>query len=199
MKIISISGASGSGKTTLANILTSFNPKATLISLDNYYLNKEEQIIKNGFFDFDHPESFDYVLMIKNIKELTETGRTEIPQYCFDKQDRVGYKTVTSDKLLIIEGIYANKLLVNECSMSVYIDIDSDLALIRRIRRDMKNRNRTLDSILDQYLDFVRPAYIKYVQDMKLYAGKVIQNNGLEDDLNNIAIELYREIGSENG
>ena len=199
MKIISISGASGSGKTTLANLLISFDSKATLISLDNYYLNKEEQILKNGFFDFDHPESFDYELLMKNIRELTSVGTTQIPQYCFNNQDRIGYKTIKSNNLLIIEGIYASKILVNECSMNIYVDIDLDLALIRRIKRDMNNRNRTLDSILNQYLDFVRPAYIKYVQDMKLNANKVIQNNGLENDLNDLAIELYKEIGNKNG
>ncbi len=199
MKIISISGASGSGKTTLAELFMSFDSEATLISLDNYYLNKEEQINKNGFCDFDHPESFDYELLMKNIEELANTGTTQIPQYCFDNQDRVDYKTIKGDKLLIIEGIYANKLLLNEGFMSIYVDVDLDLALIRRIKRDMSNRNRTLDSILNQYLGFVRPAYINYVQDMKFNASNIIQNNGLENDLNDIAIQLYEKIGKKNG
>ncbi|RLA83992.1 MAG: uridine kinase [Epsilonproteobacteria bacterium] len=198
MKIILISGASGSGKTTLANLLVKLDNNIKLISIDNYYLNKEEQIKKNGFCNFDYPDSFDCELLIKNINELTSIGTTQIPQYCFDNHDRIGYKKFNSGKILIIEGIYAGKLLANKNYMNIYVDIDLDLALIRRIKRDMNSRNRTLDSILDQYLEFVRPAYIKYVKDMKLSATTIIQNNGLKYELNDIAIELYDKIRKEN-
>ena len=199
MKLISISGASGSGKTTLANLLTTFDTSVILISMDNYYLNEKEQIKKNGFCNFDHPSSFDYELLIRNIKELSSIGTTKIPQYCFEKRDRVGYKTINTQELLIVEGLYASKLLLAESNMSIYIDIDLDLALIRRIQRDLNHRNRTLESVIKQYLDFVRPAYIEYLKDIKLNVTKVIQNNGLENDLGYIAMKLNKEIGKING
>ncbi len=177
MRIITLSGASGSGKTTVAKFIHEQNENSILLSLDNYYLNSDEQFKKNGFVDFDHPKSLDSELLKKNIDELKKLGRTKIPKYCFEKRDRVGYEETIVKDLLIVEGLYASYFILNESKINVFINVDLDIALLRRIHRDIAERNRTIESITEQYLKYVRPAYLEYIQGMKSISDLVITNN----------------------
>jgi len=188
MKLVAIAGGSGSGKTTLAQYLLKQNPTNTLlISLDNYYLNKDEQIKQNGFCNYDHPLALDKKLLLKNIEELKTFGETKIPQYCFKKRDRTGYLTVKRCDIIIIEGLYAVDFLKDFDVFKIYVEAENDLLLARRIQRDIENRNRTIDNILRQYFDEVKPAYEMFISSQKIDSNLVIANNKkLEKFLNKI-------------
>lgn len=178
MKIIAIAGGSASGKTTLASHIVGINPsKSLLVSLDDYYFNKEEQIAKNGFCNFDHPLAFDRELLLNNIEGLYNTGQANVPKYCFKSRKRVGYHIIQKPKIMIIEGLYVIEFLKKIKIMSIFLEADSDLVLARRIKRDLKERNRKLESILEQYFNEVKPAYKKYIVNQKLIANVIVKNN----------------------
>jgi len=176
--IIAIAGGSGSGKTTLSNYIFEQNHnKSLLISLDNYYLNKEEQIKKNGFCNYDHPLSLDKDLLLKNLHELETIGETLIPQYCFKERNRIGYEKIITKDLIIIEGLYAINYLKAIESIKIFVDADSDLLFARRLKRDIKSRDRSFDEIFEQYFNEVKPAYKKYILKQKEHSKFIINNN----------------------
>ena len=189
MKIIAISGGSGSGKTTLAKKLKDkYNNNSLLISLDNYYINQETQILNNGFCNFDHPLSLDKELLLKNLNELNNNKKTKIPIYCFKKRDRIGYTEIYKKEYVLVEGLYAIEFLKNISHKSIFIYSDDDIMLARRISRDIKNRNRDLNSILMQYFEFVKPAYSQFILEQNRMASTVIENNyqNIEDFIHKI-------------
>ena len=147
MNIITFSGASGSGKTTIAKYIHEKRKNSLFVSLDNYYLNKEQQVKKNGFVDFDNPASIDVDLLKKNILELEQEGKTKIPIYCFIKRDRIGYKEIFKKDLLILEGLYASYFRLDNVKLNIFINVDLDIALLRRLKRDINERNRSFDDI----------------------------------------------------
>jgi uridine kinase len=177
MKIITISGASGSGKTTLAHYIHNSIANSLFLSIDRYYLSKAEQIEKNGFFDFDDPASLDLPLLKKHLSELKSNGSANVPIYDFTISARAGYEEIHSDGLIIIDGLFAGSLLKDISDLDIFVDVDLDLALLRRIDRDMKERDRTLDSVTEQYMRDVRPAFFKHIKPIKSSADIVISNN----------------------
>jgi uridine kinase len=177
-------------------MLKELSPGTTIVSLDDYYLSEEQQIVNNGFCNFDHPDSCDYQLLIDNINELKRYEKTHMPKYCFKSKSRVGYEEISASGILIVEGLYASKLLKNISDFNIFVDVDLDLGLIRRIKRDIYSRGRELDEILEQYMRFVRPAYFKYVQNMKLDSDKIVCNNGLHNEFKSIALELDKQLNN---
>jgi len=183
MKIITISGASGSGKSTLANYIHNSTPDSLLLGIDRYYLSKKEQIAKNGFINFDYPTALDVELMKENIKLLQRDGEATVPLYDFTVSKRSGYETVTAKNHIIIDGLFAGTLLQDTSNLDIFVDVDLDLALLRRIERDMNERGRTLDSVKKQYMTDVRPAYFKHIKQIKETADIVLTNNHSTDQL----------------
>jgi uridine kinase len=176
--IIAIAGGSGSGKSTLSNYIFEQNHnKSLLIPLDNYYLNKEEQIKKNGFCNYDHLLSLDKDLLLKNLHELETIGETLMPLYCFKERDRIGYEKIINKDLIIIEGLYAINYLKDIESIKIFVDADSDLLFARRLKRDIKSRDRSIEEIFEQYFNEVKPAYKKYILKQKEYSKFIINNN----------------------
>jgi len=179
VKVVAIAGGSGSGKTTLGSYIVEQDPLVSLlISLDNYYLNKDEQIIRNGFCNFDHPLALDKELLLSNLKELDSNYETNIPKYCFRRRDRVDYQKVKKPSIVVIEGLYAIEFLKEIEAAKIFVEADSDLLLARRIKRDLKNRGRSLDNIFEQYFSEVKPAYDNYIVHQKNIANFLIKNNG---------------------
>ena len=183
MNVITISGASGSGKTTLAEYIHLSTPGSLLLSLDRYYLSKKEQIEKNGFCNFDDPSAIDDNLLKLHLTELKSSGRTSVPVYDFTISERAGYEEVSASGLIIVEGLFAGSLLPIESDLKIFVEADLDLALLRRIKRDMTERGRTLESVTEQYINFVRPAYFKYVEQIKSNADHILINNGSTEQL----------------
>ena len=177
MKVITISGASGSGKSTLANHIHQSTPGSLLLSIDRYYLSKAEQIERNGFFNFDYPSALDVDLMHSHLHNLKKDGQTEVPIYDFTISERAGYETVEAENHIIVDGLFAGSLLGDISDFDIFVDVDLDLALLRRIERDMQERGRALESVTEQYMKDVRPAYFKHIKSIKEDADMVIENN----------------------
>ncbi len=190
-KIIIIAGASGSGKTTLAYQLQQWLNQyfsadvCGLISEDHYFndfshLSFEERAALN----FDHPAALDHDLLYEQLSQLTKGQTVEIPQYCFKTHSR---KKEVEKKhavpFLILEGIHTfyHEKIKNFSDFKIYVDTDGDLCLARRIARDINERARTLESVITQYFETVKPMYEKYTLPQLIHADMVI--DGAEDIL----------------
>ena len=179
--VIGICGGSGSGKTTLIqNLLVEPPCPFTILSLDSYYhdlahLPPEERRLVN----FDHPDSLDTGLYAEHLSRLSQGKAIDIPLYDFATHTRCGTKTIEPRSLIICDGtlilaIPAIPAIREQFDLSIFIDTPDDVRLIRRIQRDLIERGRTLDSILDQYLATVRPMHHEFIQPSKQWADLVL-------------------------
>ena len=190
--LIGIAGGTGSGKSTVAKEIFKFIDKddVTVIEQDSYYkdqshLSFEERIKTN----YDHPLAFDNALLIQHLKDLMSGKPIEKPIYDFERHNRKKEtQLVKPKKIIILEGILilAEKEIRDLLDIKLFVDTDSDVRLIRRILRDIKERGRTLDSVILQYLDTVRPAHLQFVEQTKRYADIIIPEGGY----NKVAIDL---------
>ena len=181
--VIGISGGTGSGKSTITDaIQKKVKSNITLIPQDNYYknfgqLSPEERAKIN----FDHPASFDNELLIEHITLLKKRIPIEMPIYDFKKHARTK-TTITKlpSKIIILEGIliFENAKLRDLMDIKIFVDTDADLRILRRINRDMVERGRTLESIIEQYQSTVRPMHIEFVEPSKKYAHVIIPEGG---------------------
>ncbi|MGB0347932.1 MAG: uridine kinase, partial [Balneolaceae bacterium] len=161
--IIGVAGGSGSGKTTVVNyICDSFGPENILrLEHDSYYRDLkhmpfEERIKQN----FDHPASLETELLIRHVEALSEGYPVEVPMYDFSKHTRKDEShSVTPTKVIIIDGIliFSEPELLNLMNIKIFVDTDDDIRLLRRLKRDINKRGRTVESVFEQYENFVRP------------------------------------------
>ncbi|MDG1859295.1 MAG: hypothetical protein P8I94_09340, partial [Emcibacteraceae bacterium] len=172
-----------SGKSTLAHYIHSMAKNSLLLSIDRYYLSKVEQLSKNGFFNFDEPKSLDLDYLEKNILEIKSNGTAQVPIYDFTVSERAGMETLNAESLVIIDGLFAGSLLKDKSDLNIYVDVGLDLAILRRIDRDIKERGRTLESVVEQYMRDVRPSFYKHIEPIKSIADIVITNNHDPDQM----------------
>jgi len=181
--IIGIAGGTGSGKSTIADaIQREIKDNITIITQDSYYKSFQNLAkCEREKLNFDHPETFDNELMISHLKALKQRVPVEMPIYDFASHLRTK-KTIQLKpaKIIIVEGIliFENKNLRNLMDIKIFVDTDSDIRILRRIERDMIERRRTLDSIIDQYRSTVRPMHIEFVEPSKKYADIIIPEGG---------------------
>lgn len=181
--IIGIAGGSGSGKTTLAeNIASHFGDRVALLRHDDYYKSKTGLTIEErSKMNYDHPDAFDTGLLVHHLDLLKSGESIECPIYDYTIHDR-SEKTrrVDSSSVIILEGIliFENEELLKRLDMKFYVDTDSDVRIIRRIMRDVKERGRSLDSIIDQYLSTVKPMHEAFVEPSKKNADVIIPEGG---------------------
>ena len=192
--VIGIAGGTGSGKSTMIRkIKEEFSDEITILSHDFYY--KEHSDIpfeERKKLNYDHPNAFDTHLMIKHIKELTRWRPVERPVYDFTIHNRVDETmTVSPAKVIIVEGIliFENKELLDLFDIKVFIDTDADVRIIRRILRDVRERGRTLDSVVNQYLTTVKLMHEQFVEPSKKNADIIIPEGGY----NVVALEMLNE------
>ncbi len=189
--VIGVSGGSASGKTTVAyRIKDSFKDSVELLSQDYYYLPYDhlpfEERIK---LNYDHPNAFDTPRLISDIRALKEGKAIERPVYSYTEYTRLSETVeVKPSKVIIVEGfmIFENSLLRELMDIKIFVDTDADERLIRRINRDVRERGRTLESVINQYIDTVKPMHEQFVEPYKKYADIIIPRGGL----NNVAIDM---------
>lgn len=181
--VIGISGGTGSGKSTITDaIQKKVQSEITLIPQDNYYRNFDHlSSEERAEINFDHPASFDNDLLIEHITLLKKKNPIQMPLYDFKNHIRTA-TTITKlpSKIIIIEGIliFENPKLRDLMDIKIFVDTDADIRILRRIKRDMIERGRTLDSIVEQYLATVRPMHIEFVEPSKRYAHIIIPEGG---------------------
>lgn len=184
--IIGIAGGSGSGKTTVAKRISQEVglSRSIIIQQDNYYKDRSKlPLHEREKINYDHPDSFDNKLFVYQMKKLKSGKPVKMPNYDFSTHSRrKNYTPIESKEVIIIEGslLYCNKVLRNIIDVKLFMSTPPDIRLIRRIKRDIRERNRKLESILNQYQEFVRPMHMKFVELSKKFADIVIMDNEID-------------------
>lgn len=189
--MIGIAGGTGSGKTTLTDRLKErFGDDVSVVYHDNYYKRHDDMTYEERcLLNYDHPDAFDTDLMIEHIRALREGRTIECPVYDFtvhNRSDRT--MTICPTKVIIIEGIliFQNKFLRDLMDIKIFVDTDADVRILRRILRDVKERGRSLDSIVSQYLTTVKPMHEQFVEPSKRAADIIV----LEGGQNVVALDI---------
>lgn len=199
MLTLGIAGGTGSGKSTVVEQILNELPigEVSIISQDSYYkqnnhLTYEERCSIN----FDHPSAIDFELLKEHLIELKKGKSIEQPVYSFETHNRVADTVLTHPKkVVIIEGIliFTEKTLRELFDIKVYVHADSDERLIRRLKRDMKERGRDLNEVLDRYQSTLKPMHEEFIEPTKSYADIIIPN----DRYNTVAIDIVRTVINE--
>uniref|UniRef100_A0A6Q2YI77 Uridine-cytidine kinase n=1 Tax=Esox lucius TaxID=8010 RepID=A0A6Q2YI77_ESOLU len=184
--VIGLCGGSASGKTTVANkIIEALDvPWVVLLSMDSFYkvLTKDEQeLAAKNEYNFDHPEAFDFELLVTVLRKLKKGKSIKVPVYDFNSHcRRKEWKTVYGANVVIFEGIlaFANKELLKLLDMKVFVDTDSDIRLVRRLKRDISERGRDISGVIKQYNKFVKPSFEQYIEPTVQVADIVVPRGG---------------------
>ena len=189
--VIGIAGGSGSGKTTLMkNLIRRFGSVVTVLSHDNYYKRHDELSYEERCgLNYDEPGAFDTSLMVYQLDQLRHGKTIECPVYDFTVHNRSDETIrVVPERVIIVEGIliFQPEELRELMDIRIFVDTDADIRLCRRIKRDVNKRGRSLESVLEQYQQTVKPMHEKYVEPTKKYADLVVPEGGK----NLVALEL---------
>ena len=192
--VIGIAGGTGSGKSTLVQkIKEEFRDEIAILSHDFYYKRHDDMSYEDRCaLNYDHPNAFDTDLMIEHIRQLKAWTVVERPVYDFSIHNRVDETVaVHPAKVVVAEGIliFENQELRDLCDIKVFIDTDADVRILRRILRDVRERDRTLDSVVSQYLTTVKPMHEQFVEPSKKYVDLIIPEGGY----NRVALEMLNE------
>jgi uridine kinase len=181
--IIGIAGGTGSGKTTLAdNIVKHFGKNITLLCHDDYYKAHDDlPYSEREKLNYDHPDAFDSELLISHLEALRRGESIECPIYDYtihNRSDRT--KTIHSTPVILLEGIliFDSAELRSLFDMKIFVDTDADVRILRRIVRDVRHRERTLESVISQYLTTVKPMHEAFVEPSKKYADIIVPEGG---------------------
>ena len=192
--VIGIAGGTGSGKTTITRkIMEKFGRDVSVIRHDNYYKAHHDMTYEErSKLNYDHPDSLDTWMLADDIKALKEGKEVRCPVYDFTIHDRSNdTELIKPSKVLIVEGIliFADKRLRDEMDIKIYVDTDADVRILRRILRDVKKRGRSLDSVVEQYLNTVKPMHEQFVEPSKKNADIIIPEGGH----NMVALDMVME------
>lgn len=181
--VIGIAGGTASGKTTLMkNLIEQVGGEVTVLSHDNYYKRHDDMPYEERCkLNYDEPAAFDTSLMVYHLDQLRHGHAIECPVYDFTVHNRSNETlTIIPRKVIIVEGIliFENEDLRNLMDVKIFVDADADTRLCRRIKRDVNKRGRSLESVLTQYLDTVKPMHEKYVEPSKKFANLVVPDGG---------------------
>lgn len=192
-KILGIAGGTASGKTTVAKKLKELAEpfgKVSMLRLDDYYKDMSHlSLQERKQINFDHPDSYDFDLILQHIDDLLKGKPVEKPIYDFVLSVRTKEtETVEPSDVIIIEGImiFTDVRLRNLFDMKIYVDTPDDIRFIRRLKRDIRDRGRTVESVVNQYLTTVRPMHHSFVEPSKRYADIIVPEGGK----NEVAIDL---------
>ncbi|MBO6000664.1 MAG: uridine kinase [Spirochaetales bacterium] len=198
VKIIGITGGSGSGKSTIVRRIEEVCPDFVFIPQDNYYKSASFVSNKNiTDYNFDRPDAIDSKLFFEHLSALKQWKSIEMPQYDFVHHSRED-RTVHLDPapLVIVEGlmILYEPEIRNLLDLKIYVDTPDDIRFIRRLLRDINERGRTLDSVVKQYLNAVRPGHASFIEPTKEYADLIIPEGGQNENALQVLITFVKEI-----
>ena len=181
--VIGIAGGTGSGKTTLMkNIINRFGDVMTVLSHDNYYRRRDELTYEERCkINYDEPAALETDLMAYHLDQLRRGETIQCPVYDFTQHNRSDETiTIVPKSVIVVEGIliFENEPLRDLMDIKIFVDTDADVRLCRRIKRDVNKRGRTLESVLTQYQETVKPMHEKYVEPSKKYADIVVPEGG---------------------
>lgn len=181
--VIGIAGGTASGKTTLMkNLINEFGGQVTVLSHDNYYKRHDDMPYEERCkLNYDEPAAFDTSLMVYHLDQLRHGYSIECPVYDFTVHNRSDETIrLVPHKVIIVEGIliFENEELRNLMDIKIFVDTDADIRLCRRIKRDVNKRGRSLESVLAQYQQTVKPMHERYVEPSKKYADLVVPEGG---------------------
>lgn len=190
--LILIAGGTASGKTTVVEQITKKLPKdVSVICMDNYYKQRDDlPFEKRKKINYDHPDALDLDLLKQHIRALLDNRSIDCPVYNFAEHNRDKSKTllIHPAKVIIIEGILAlyDQAIRDLADIQIFVESDADVRFIRRLKRDMEERGRSLDNVIEQYLTTVKPMFEAYVVPTKRFADIIIPNDTKHD----IAIDI---------
>ena len=198
--LIGVTGGSGSGKSTVVRRIKEANSESVLISQDSYY--KSAPFINNSnitSYNFDHPDAFDMDLMLSNLKDLKAGRPCMMPQYDFVHHcRREEMVRVEPRPLIIIDGlmILYDRRIRDILDLQLYVDTPADIRFIRRLQRDIAERGRTVESVIKQYTEVVRPGHYSFIEPMKEYADLIIPEGGYNEGAMQVLFSFVRDICS---
>lgn len=192
--IIGIAGPSASGKSLLANTIVNElgSDQVVVISEDSYYKDNSHLLLEEREkINYDHPDAFDHELLIEHLRQLQQKKSVEIPIYSHSKHIRLQEtRFIGSHTIIILEGIllFSEESLRDLMDIRIFMSAPLDVCLIRRLKRDVAERQRSLDSVLEQYETTVRPMYLQFIEPSSRYADLIVPRGGE----NRIAIEMIQ-------
>lgn len=189
--VIGVAGGSGSGKTTLVkNLVQSFGEDITVLSHDNYYKRHDELTYEERcLLNYDEPAAFDTSLMVYQLDCLRHGQTIDCPVYDYTVHNRSDQIVqIVPKRVIIVEGIliFADEALRDLMDIRIFVDTDADIRICRRIKRDVNKRGRSIESVIEQYQQTVKPMHEKYVEPSKKYANLVVPEGGK----NTVALDM---------
>ena len=192
--VIGIAGGTGSGKTTITRrLIQAFGEEVSVVHHDNYYkAHHDMPFEERAKLNYDHPNAFDTDLMLQHLRQLKQGKSIRCPVYDYSIHDRTDQTVlIRPTRVIIVEGIliYESLELCKEMDIKIYVDTDADVRILRRIVRDVRDRGRSLDGVIDQYLKTVKPMHEQFVEPSKRRADVIIPQGGH----NQVALEMVIE------
>ena len=201
--VIGVAGGSGSGKTTVVRrILDALgDARVTVLEHDRYYRDRNDlRLEERAALNYDHPDSLDTGLMVAHLQELRGGRTVEVPVYDFARYARTGATdSVAPGRVIIVEGIliYTDAALRALMDVKVFVDTDDDTRFIRRLQRDLSERGRTVQSVIEQYLGTVKPMHLEFVEPSKRYADIIVPLGGHNTVAIDMLLTLIRSLTSQ--
>lgn len=198
VKLIGITGGSGSGKSTVVRKIHEANRDSVCIEQDNYY--KSATFVSNDnitAYNFDHPDAFDMDLMMANLEDLKAGRAIEMPQYDFIHHRRKDETLHVEPKsIIIVDGLMVlyDRRIRDLLDLKLYVDTPADIRFVRRLVRDINERGRTVESVVEQYVNVVRPGHMNFVEPCKEFADLVIPEGGYNENALDVLIRYVQTI-----
>ena len=201
VKLIGITGGSGSGKSTVVKRIEEATPDCVVIAQDNYYKSAPQVSNENiTAVNFDQPQAFDMELMISNLNDLKNGRPTWMPQYDFCTHSRKDeFILLEPKKIIIVDGLMVlyDERIRNLLDLKIFVETPADIRFIRRLKRDIVERGRTMDSVIEQYLSVVRPGHYNFIEPTKEYADLIIPEGGYNENAMNVLFSFVNSIVRE--
>ncbi len=201
--MIGVAGGSSSGKTTVSERLVELTGPSHLsrIELDSYYLDRsDEPLEERAKANYDHPEAFDWALLNDHLAALANGASVPVPVYDYAQHNRSGdVREVEPKRIIVVDGILVlwDRQLRDRFDLKIYVDTDADIRVIRRLRRDVADRGRTVQSVIDQYLETVKPSHDRFIEPSKRFADVIIPEGGLNRPAIEVLLARVRELTSD--